>query len=160
MGSQRCASYLVPPTLIPGVMKGQQQDQQQQREEQQPQQQAGGSGFKMIFPAPGKVSPLALPGLLIDFASRFPPRQLEAWKTSTRIRRLCIFNVFSTSNEKRFSFIMICFQLNSSLPLVLSKPKGENQVPSTRIRRRRIYNIFSTSIYRCGHLFIDAAIYK
>ena len=56
------------------------------------------------------------------------------------------------SDEKRFSSKMMCFQLNSNLPLVLSNPKGENQAPSTRIRRRRIFNTFSTSIYRCGHL--------
>ena len=49
------------------------------------------------------------------------------------------------SDEKRFSSKMMCFQLNSNLPLVLSNPKGENQAPSTRIRCRRNFNIFSTS---------------
>ena len=73
----------------------------------------GGPGIRVAtqIPAPPTGPPLTLGGLGI-------------WVVTQ-----------DASDEKRFSSKMMCFQLNSNLPLVLSNPKGENQAPSTRIRR-------------------------
>ena len=49
------------------------------------------------------------------------------------------------------------FSIELELLSVVSNPKGGNRAPSTRIRRRCIFNPSSASIYRCGHLLIDAA---
>ena len=62
-------------------------------------------------------------------------------------------NKFSTSNEKRFSSKLICFQLNSSLSPLCQGRRGEVKRPLPEAGVDAFLDL-------SRHLFIDAAIYK
>ena len=80
----------------------------------------------------------------IDFASRFPPRHLEAARLrGLEASRLSDLQILLT--EKRFSIKTIPFGMNFKIVIMLWHPKGPNQTLRIRIRYRYVFNIIPTS---------------